>query len=64
MGILPMSLTGVPPVSLALLLVSLQREETEEAKTMGGMPMGLMAKMAMLRVLIITSCGCRAKNLV
>ena len=52
MGILPMSITGVPPVSL-LLPLSLRffvvPEKKKKQKTMGKMPMGLMAKMAMLR---------------
>jgi hypothetical protein len=42
-----MSFTGVSPVSLLLLLSLLCKEGTEEAKTLGRMPMGLMAKMAM-----------------
>jgi hypothetical protein len=47
MGTLPMSITGVPPVSF-LLSFSRIKEETEETTDMGKMPMGLMAKMAML----------------
>ena len=50
MGILPMSLTGVPPMSLLLLFWLLcQFTEQKKLQTMGKMPMGLMAKMAMLR---------------
>jgi hypothetical protein len=54
MGILPMSITGILPVSLPLWLLLLlcqrrNRREKEEAKPMGRMPMRLMAKMAMLQ---------------
>ncbi len=40
------SLTGVPPASLLLLLL----KEMEETKNTGKMPVRLMAKMAMLRI--------------
>jgi hypothetical protein len=55
MGILPMSITGVPPVSLLLplpLLPYRRNKKKQKTKTMGKMPMGLMAKMAMLRTRI------------
>jgi hypothetical protein len=45
MGILPMSITGVPPVSL---LSVFDEEETEAGADTGKMPVILMAKMAML----------------
>jgi hypothetical protein len=50
MGILPMSITGVPPVSLLLLLLLLLcwLEETEETTDHGQDAHGSMAKMAML----------------
>jgi hypothetical protein len=46
MGILPMSITGILPVSLLLLFCP--KEETAEKTDMGKMLMRLMAKMAML----------------
>jgi hypothetical protein len=48
MGILPMSLTGILPVSL-LLLLFWQKNETEEDADMGETPMELMGRMPMLQ---------------
>jgi hypothetical protein len=48
-----MSLTGVPPVSLLLSLpLLLCEEEKEEATTTGKMPVRLMGKMPMLRLMV------------
>jgi hypothetical protein len=48
MGILPMCITGVPPVSLQLQLLLLCKRRNRRSKNMGETPMRLMAKMAML----------------
>jgi hypothetical protein len=48
MGILPMSLTGVPPVSF-LLFFCFPKEETEETTDTGKMPVRLMGETPMLR---------------
>jgi hypothetical protein len=57
MGILPMSITGILPVSLLWLLSLLGQERRKETqKPMGRMPMGLMAKMAMLLRLSGSEC--------
>jgi hypothetical protein len=48
MGILPMSITGrLARVFVVAVAVSV-KEEKKKKQTMGGTPMGLMAKMAML----------------
>jgi hypothetical protein len=51
MGILPMSLTGVPPVSYLLLFLSAkeEKEEAEETTGTGKMPVRLMGGTPMLR---------------
>jgi hypothetical protein len=53
MGILPMSLTGVPPVSYLLLFLSAkeEKEEAEETTGAGKMPVRLMGGTPMLRIL-------------
>jgi hypothetical protein len=48
MGILPMSLTGVPPVSLPLLLSLFCKNETEEAQNTGETPVRLIGETPML----------------
>ena len=47
MGILPMSITGVSPVSLPLLF--LRQKWKKKQKTTGKMPVGLMGETPMLR---------------
>ena len=49
MGILPMSLTGVPPVSLLLLLSFCVKEEKKKQRDTGKMPVRLMGGTPMLQ---------------
>jgi hypothetical protein len=56
MGILPMIITGVPPVSSLLLLPFLSKKKKKKKQSMGKMPMRLTGETPVLRF-----CACLAR---